>query len=470
MKDAVHQDFNEKDFKEHFCQEIQELEKQPTIKSNVENSDTGLERSVQSKENQNSQQESNLFNSESSSIQNPVRKKMPVRQGRVDIEYSIHEKGTLEDNSLEKGILFGCKMCHPPRIFPSFRALYYHFRYYDGPFNNDAKTVSDHFKKHDQSFVVSMCKKCKNESIHPDFLDLNEGYFREHNCQEIRKSGSEIVESVNLNNENQNSQQDFATVRNKRSSEASENETLVMKAKKSSQNEEISISVINEENRENHEIEAKKSSQNEEISIGVINDENHEIQSTEASNKTSNANEDLSFNSEKSLAENLTEKSEELKCHYCDKIQPNKSSLTFHISTVHLLQNPFLNENIDPSVEKKQIENNDEVITIDDKIDSIEKSNEGSILEGEIVDHSEPVLKLHKIKEIAFDTNNFSYICTQLEKLPVIFKCKNESCMAYQILQNFDYHQDYLLKIGQVKSYFEEHDCTLLVLIAFCLV
>ena len=77
-------------------------------------------------------------------------------------------------------------------------------------------------------------------------------------------------------------------------------------------------------------------------------------------------NEDLSFKSKKSLVEKDVsvklsgEKSEELRCPYCDKIQTNKSSLSYHISTVHYFQNPFVNENSDLSVKKKKIENKDE--------------------------------------------------------------------------------------------------------------
>ena len=100
-------------------------------------------------------------------------------------------------------------------------------------------------------------------------------------------------------------------------------------------------------------------------------------------------------------------------------------------------------------------------MTIDNtKIVSIEKSNEEENVNSmsQKSDRSEPVLKLHKIKEITF-ANNFSYICQQLEILPVIFKCKNENCKAYKIIQNFDYQQEFLLEIGQVKSYFEEHYC-----------
>ena len=113
---------------------------------------------------------------------------------------------------------------------------------------------------------------------------------------------------------------------------------------------------------------------------------------------------------------------------------------------------------------KKQIKNKDEeseVMTIDNKIVSIEKSNEGENvnLMFQKSDRSEPVLKLHKIKEITYDSEKFSYICQHLEILPVIFKCKNENCKAYKIIQNFDYQQEFLLEIGQVKSYFEEHDC-----------
>ena len=82
------------------------------------------------------------------------------------------------------------------------------------------------------------------------------------------------------------------------------------------------------------------------------------------SNKKSN--DDLSFESEKNLVETnfsvklLGEKSEELRCPYCDKIQTNKSSLSYHISTVHYFQNPFLKENTNLSIKKKQIENKGE--------------------------------------------------------------------------------------------------------------
>ena len=78
-----------------------------------------------------------------------------------------------------------------------------------------------------------------------------------------------------------------------------------------------------------------------------------ENDSPEISNKKST--DDLSFKSGKSLVETdfsvklLGEKSEELRCPYCDKIQTNKSSLSYHISTVHYFQNPFLNENTNPS-------------------------------------------------------------------------------------------------------------------------
>ena len=82
------------------------------------------------------------------------------------------------------------------------------------------------------------------------------------------------------------------------------------------------------------------------------------------SNKKSN--DDLSFESEKNLVETnfsvklLGEKSEELRCPYCDKIQTNKSSLSYHISTVHYFQNPFLKENTNLSIKKKQIESKGE--------------------------------------------------------------------------------------------------------------
>ena len=81
-------------------------------------------------------------------------------------------------------------------------------------------------------------------------------------------------------------------------------------------------------------------------------------------------------------------------------------------------------------------------MTIDNtKIVSIEKSNEGENVNSMSLksDRSQSVLKLHKIKEIAFDSEKFSKICQHLEKLPVIFKCKNENCKAYKILENFDY-------------------------------
>ena len=204
-KDTAHQDLNENDFKEHFCQEI---EKQPTIDSNVENSNSpetesinqlseNSERSVQLNENKNSQQESNLFYSESSSIQIPVRKKMHVRQARVDIEYSIQEKVNFsgpwalkhyqEKGTLEKGILFGCKMCLRPRVFTNFQSFRAHFktdyRNYIG--FTDYESRYEHFKRHEGIFLIAMCRKCKNESVYPDLIDLNEDSFKEHSCQEI---------------------------------------------------------------------------------------------------------------------------------------------------------------------------------------------------------------------------------------------------------------------------------------------
>ena len=123
---TVHEDFNENDFKEHFCPEIKEIEKQPTIDSNSPESESInplSERSVHSNENQNTQQESN-------SIQIPVRKNLPVRQSRVDIVYEIQERGSLEKGTLEKGILFGCKICFPHRVFTNFKDLYEHFKNY----------------------------------------------------------------------------------------------------------------------------------------------------------------------------------------------------------------------------------------------------------------------------------------------------------------------------------------------------
>ena len=44
------------------------------------------------------------------------------------------------------------------------------------------------------------------------------------------------------------------------------------------------------------------------------------------------------------------EKPEELRCPYCDKIQTNKQSLSYHISTLHYFQTPFLSEDTGPSV------------------------------------------------------------------------------------------------------------------------
>ena len=89
-----------------------------------------------------------------------------------------------------------------------------------------SQCLSEHFRNHnDGSFVISMCRKCKNESVHPDFLDLNENSFKEHSCQE----------SVNLNNENQNSQQ--VNVRNKRSFEGSEKSDETPSKNKMSKNE-----------------------------------------------------------------------------------------------------------------------------------------------------------------------------------------------------------------------------------------
>ena len=173
------------------------------------------EKSVQSNEKQQSGEVSN-----------------PVRQSKVDIEYFIQKKG--KGTNLKKGILFGCKMCFPPRVFTNFKSLYEHFRNYDGVFPADVKSVSEHFRNHDDSFVISKCRKCQTESVHSDFKDLNENNFKEHSCQE----------SVNLNNENQNSQENF--VRKKRSSEASvkSDETIAKKAKIVTADSENNIEVI----------------------------------------------------------------------------------------------------------------------------------------------------------------------------------------------------------------------------------
>ena len=116
------------------------------------------------------------------------------------------------------------------------------------------------------------------------------------------------------------------------------------------------------------------------------------------SNKKSN--EVLSFKSEKNLVETdfsvklLGGKSEELRCPYCDKIQTNKSSLSYHISTVHYFQNPFLNENTDLSVKKKQIENKEEDIPkqvcrnkdLDSKVAQKEHSNEITKTDQEMIE------------------------------------------------------------------------------------
>ena len=125
-----------------------------------------------------------------------------------------------------------------------------------------------------------------------------------------------------------------------------------------------------------------------------------EIDSPEISNKKSN--EDLSFKSDKSLVEtdfsvansNSNSKSEELRCPYCDKIQTNKSSLSYHISTVHYFQNPFLNENTNLSVKKKQIENKEEDIPkqvcrnkdLDSKVAQKEHSNEITKTDQEMIE------------------------------------------------------------------------------------
>ena len=59
----------------------------------------------------------------------------------------------------------------------------------------------EHFKRHEGIFVVSMCRNCKMESVHPDFLKLNEDEFKEHSCQEIEKEptkGQEISKAIFL--------------------------------------------------------------------------------------------------------------------------------------------------------------------------------------------------------------------------------------------------------------------------------
>ena len=59
----------------------------------------------------------------------------------------------------------------------------------------------EHFKRHEGFFVVSMCRNCKSESVHPDFLKLNEDEFKEHSCLEIEKEptkGQEISKAIFL--------------------------------------------------------------------------------------------------------------------------------------------------------------------------------------------------------------------------------------------------------------------------------
>ena len=102
-KDTAHEDFNENDFKEHSCQEIQEIEKQPNINSDSNSNETEYLDQMSKSEKQQSGEVSN-----------------PVPQSRVDIVYSIQEKG----------ILYGCKICFPHRVFTNFRDLYDHFKKY----------------------------------------------------------------------------------------------------------------------------------------------------------------------------------------------------------------------------------------------------------------------------------------------------------------------------------------------------
>ena len=113
---------------------------------------------------------------------------------------------------------------------------------------------------------------------------------------------------------------------------------------------------LHENTGQSVDLKQRKNSEEKGIEVVTID----EINSPESSNKKSN--EDLNFKSKKSLVETIDffvklsgEISEELRCPYCDKIQTSKSSLSYHISTVHYFQNPFLNESTNPSVENKVI-------------------------------------------------------------------------------------------------------------------
>ena len=117
-------------------------------------------------ENQNSQQEPNLFPSESCSIQ------IPAKKIDVEIEYELLKKGTF---------IYECKMCDTSKYFTNFKFL------------------SDHCQTHDV-FVFpffSKCKKCQKDTAHQD---LNENDFKKHSCQEIQEVGKQPTIKSNVEN------------------------------------------------------------------------------------------------------------------------------------------------------------------------------------------------------------------------------------------------------------------------------
>ena len=95
---------------------------------------------------QNNQKKSVVSKSKNSSIQS--------RQVKVDIVYSIQKNGTK----------YGCKICLPHKVFANYTLMYQHFS-----------------QIHDIFPLVSMCKDCQKDSVHPD---LNENDFKEHCCKE----------------------------------------------------------------------------------------------------------------------------------------------------------------------------------------------------------------------------------------------------------------------------------------------
>ena len=107
------------------------------------------------------------------------------------------------------------------------------------------KNICQHLQKMP---VIFNCKNCNSKKIMQNFQDDKkiENYLENHECSDVNEKltcndsglgsnlepGSEkVVESMNLIDQNQKNQEDYAFSRNKRSSEASANENPVKRSK-----------------------------------------------------------------------------------------------------------------------------------------------------------------------------------------------------------------------------------------------